>query len=87
MEEFSAQHCANVAWSCAHLAVGDTPLLAAIAAKFEKVISEAIPQELFNLAWAYGKVGFVVKPLLETIGRQVKARIQQLEARGLANLA
>lgn len=35
----------------------------------------------------HGKVGFVVKPLLETIGRQVKARIQQLEARGLVNLA
>lgn len=47
--EFSAQHCANVAWSFAHLAFVEAPLFASIAVKFEKLISEAKSQELFNI--------------------------------------
>lgn len=41
--ELSAQHCANVAWACAHLARLDLPLLASLATRFVAQLDHARP--------------------------------------------
>jgi len=47
----------NTAWALAALGYLNMPLLSAIAAEAIKKMSEFVPQELSNMAWAFAKLG------------------------------
>ena len=51
------------------------------------MVTEATPQEPFNVGWRYAKAGLAVELLQEAISREAAKRSGEPEARGIANLA
>ena len=45
-------------------------LMEKVVAEVSKIVTELIPQEVANLAWCCGKIGFVDVVFLEAIARQ-----------------
>ena len=45
-------------------------LMEKVVAEVSKIVTELIPQEVANLAWCCGKIGFVDEVFLEQIARQ-----------------
>lgn len=74
-------------WSIAKLALGNEPLLEALAAAAVRRITQAGPQGLSNTAWAFATCRFLHAPLFEAISEAALATISQFAHQELSNTA
>eukprot|EP00438_Fugacium_kawagutii_P034668 Skav219055 [mRNA] locus=scaffold1033:33702:34856:+ [translate_table: standard] len=83
---FASQNLTNTAWAFAVLGFRNKQLMEHITAAILNMYSaELIPQELANLAWCCGKIGFTDATFLQVIAKQSVRIVDEFVSQDLSN--
>lgn len=76
------QDLSNTAWSLGQQICKDVPLISSVAVAAEKRLKSGnlSPREISVFAWAFAKLGFSSKPLMDAIGRATLVKMVEFDA-------
>lgn len=75
------QDLSNTAWSLGQQVCKDVALISSVALAAEKRLKRGCsPREISVFAWAFAKLGFSSKPLMDAIGRATLAKMEEFDA-------